>query len=97
MFKNVGKRIPKYDATGIVTGSLKYVADYNEADQLIAKILGEGIYNAGDEVAVMVNGMGGTPLMELYVANTDPEISFCDTSRNINRSASGCCAHMDTV
>ena len=39
MFKNVGKPIPKYDATGIVTGSLKYVADYSEADQLIAKVL----------------------------------------------------------
>jgi len=39
MFKNVGKPIPKYDATGIVTGSLKYIADYNEADQLIAKVL----------------------------------------------------------
>jgi dihydroxyacetone kinase-like protein len=39
------------------------------SDQLLDKILAEGIYNAGDEVAVMVNGMGGTPLMELYVAN----------------------------
>lgn len=39
------------------------------SDQLLDKILAEGIYNDGDEVAVMVNGMGGTPLMELYVAN----------------------------
>ena len=39
------------------------------ADKLLNKILAEGIYNAGDEVAVMVNGMGGTPLMELFVAN----------------------------
>lgn len=39
------------------------------ADKLLAKILAEGIYAAGDEVAVMVNGMGGTPLMELFVAN----------------------------
>ena len=38
-------------------------------DKLLEKILAEGIYNAGDEVAVMVNGMGGTPLMELFVAN----------------------------
>ena len=38
-------------------------------DKLLGKILAEGIYNAGDEVAVMVNGMGGTPLMELFVAN----------------------------
>ena len=39
------------------------------ADKLLGKILEEGIYNSGDEVAVMVNGMGGTPLMELFVAN----------------------------
>ena len=39
------------------------------ADKLLDKIFAEGIYNSGDEVAVMVNGMGGTPLMELFVAN----------------------------
>ena len=38
-------------------------------DKLLAKILAEGIYGSGDEVAVIVNGMGGTPLMELYIAN----------------------------
>ena len=38
-------------------------------DQLLDKILAEGIYNAGDRVAVMVNGMGATPLSELYIAN----------------------------
>lgn len=38
-------------------------------DKLLAKILAEGIYGEGDEVAVMVNGMGATPLMELYIAN----------------------------
>ncbi len=39
------------------------------SDKLLAKILEEGIYNSGDEVAVLVNGMGGTPLMELFIAN----------------------------
>ena len=38
-------------------------------DKLLAKILAEGIYCSGDEVAVIVNGMGGTPLMELFIAN----------------------------
>ena len=38
-------------------------------DKLLEKIFAEGIYGAGDEVAVIVNGMGGTPLMELYIAN----------------------------
>ena len=39
------------------------------SDKLLDKILAEGIYNSGDEVAVLVNGMGGTPLMELFIAN----------------------------
>ncbi len=39
------------------------------SDKLLEKILAEGIYGEGDEIAVMVNGMGGTPLSELYIAN----------------------------
>ena len=38
-------------------------------DTLAGKILDEGIYGEGDEVAVMVNGMGATPLSELFIAN----------------------------
>ena len=41
----------------------------NIADKLLEKIFAEGIYKSGDEVAVMINGMGGTPLMELFIAN----------------------------
>ena len=41
----------------------------NTADHLVGKILDEGIYAEGDEVAVMVNGMGGSPLSELFIAN----------------------------
>ena len=37
-------------------------------DEMMAKILGDSVDYSGSEVAVMVNGMGGTPLMELYVA-----------------------------
>lgn len=39
MFKNVGKRIPKYDNIGIVTGRLKYVGDYTMPGMLTAKAL----------------------------------------------------------
>ena len=35
---------------------------------MLEKILGDTVDYSGSEVAVMVNGMGGTPLMELYVA-----------------------------
>ncbi|MFZ5974959.1 MAG: dihydroxyacetone kinase subunit DhaK [Bacillota bacterium] len=39
--------------------------------QLSDKILGDMTLSAGDEVAVMINGLGGTPLMELYIANNE--------------------------
>lgn len=38
-------------------------------DHLMDKILSDMPLASGDEVAVMVNGLGGTPLMELYIAN----------------------------
>ncbi len=44
-----------------------------EADEIVAHLMGKIVedlpYGAGDEVAVMVNGLGATPLMELYVMN----------------------------
>ena len=36
---------------------------------LLGKIIDDIPYRAGDEVAVMVNGLGATPLMELYIMN----------------------------
>ncbi|AQQ54874.1 dihydroxyacetone kinase subunit DhaK [Planococcus lenghuensis] len=39
------------------------------AETLVQKILDDGVHQSGDEVAVMINGLGGTPLMELYVLN----------------------------
>jgi dihydroxyacetone kinase-like protein len=37
-------------------------------DHMLGRVLGDSVDYSGSEVAVMVNGMGGTPLMELYVA-----------------------------
>jgi len=37
-------------------------------DGMLDRILGDSVDFSGSEVAVMVNGMGGTPPMELYVA-----------------------------
>ncbi|KYH29214.1 MULTISPECIES: dihydroxyacetone kinase subunit DhaK [Clostridium] len=39
------------------------------AEHLVNKILGDMPLNEGEEVAVMVNGLAGTPLMELYIVN----------------------------
>lgn len=45
----------------------------DEADNVTAlltdKIVADLPYRAGDEVAVLVNGLGATPLMELYIVN----------------------------
>jgi dihydroxyacetone kinase-like protein len=37
-------------------------------DGMLDRILGDSVDFSGSEVAVMVNGMGGTPPMELYIA-----------------------------
>lgn len=39
-------------------------------DELLERIFDNLKLNSGDEVAVMVNGMGATPLMELNIANS---------------------------
>lgn len=39
------------------------------AEHLTEKVLQDLPFNAGDEVAVMINGMGSTPPMELYIVN----------------------------
>jgi dihydroxyacetone kinase-like protein len=38
---------------------------------LMDRIIGDLPFKGGDEVAVMINGLGGTPLMELYVMNRE--------------------------
>lgn len=44
----------------------------NEISQhLVEKILKDMELESGDQVAVMVNGLGGTPLMELYIVNRE--------------------------
>jgi len=46
------------------------ISSANEiADQLLAKIFDDMKLNENDEVAVMINGLGGTPTMELYIVN----------------------------
>ena len=37
-------------------------------DELLEKVLGDAVDFTQGDVAVMVNGLGGTPLMELYIA-----------------------------
>jgi len=39
------------------------------AERIVGQIVGDVPFNTGDEVAVMVNGLGATPLQELYLLN----------------------------
>lgn len=41
------------------------------ADHLLEKILNDIEINENEEVVVMINGLGGTPLMELYIVNRE--------------------------
>jgi dihydroxyacetone kinase-like protein len=41
--------------------------------ELMEKIVNDLPYQAGDEVAIMINGMGATPLMELYIVFNEAE------------------------
>ena len=43
------------------------------ADQLLTPILDEGVLSAGTPVLAFVNGMGGTPLLELYLMYAEVE------------------------
>lgn len=44
------------------------LASANEiVDELLEAVAGDLPYKAGDEVALMINGMGGTPISELYL------------------------------
>lgn len=50
-------------------------------DMMLEKILGDLDYT-GSDVAVMINGCGGTPLMELYIANN--RVNDVLTEKGIN-------------
>jgi phosphoenolpyruvate---glycerone phosphotransferase subunit DhaK len=55
---------------GVERTTVKTAAE--TADILLAKVLADYDY-LGSEVAVLVNGLGGTPLMELYILNNEVE------------------------
>ncbi len=45
----------------------KWIPADSITDQLVARILEDLPFNSGDEVAVLINGLGSTPLAELYI------------------------------
>ncbi|MEX5522697.1 dihydroxyacetone kinase subunit DhaK [Bacillus cereus] len=51
------------------THRISMIAANKMAELLLENILSDMQLKVGDKVAVMVNGLGGTPLMELYILN----------------------------
>jgi len=64
-----------------------------EADQLAAKLLDKILpdieFTSGDEVAVMVNGFGASPLQELFVLNNSVSKILTEKNIIINRTFVG--------
>ena len=56
---------------------------------LVDKVLSENIIHAGDEVAVLVNGLGATPLMELYIVNRKVSEILAAKGIKINKTLVG--------
>lgn len=57
--------------------------------EMMDRIVNDLPYVAGDEVAVMVNGMGATPLMELYIVFNEVETYLKRQGIRIHRSYVG--------
>ncbi len=57
--------------------------------ELLDRIVADLPYKSGDEVAVMVNGMGATPLMELYIIFNEAEKYLAARGIKIVRSYVG--------
>ena len=55
------------------------------AEDMAARLVSELALSAGDEVAVMVNGLGATPLMELYIQYADVADALQRTGTAIHR------------
>jgi len=64
-----------------------------KADEIVDELLGSVIedipYEKGDDVALMINGMGGTPLMELFLANRRVNQVLDEKGINIYKSFVG--------
>ncbi len=58
-------------------------------DDLVNSVLTDLPFETDDEVAVIVNGMGGTPLMELYIANRKVNQLLSKKSINIYKTFVG--------
>jgi len=54
---------------GVYRGKMKTAAEI--ARELVSRILDDFALSNGDQVAVLINGLGGTPLQELFILNNE--------------------------
>lgn len=62
----------------------KLQASHDMAKEMIDKLKAHNQWEAGDHYAVLVNGMGGTPLMEQYIFLNDVMSIIADEALNID-------------
>ena len=66
------------------------LASSNEiVDELMEAVVTDLPYNSGDEVALMINGLGGTPISELYIAYGRAHQQLADRGISVTRSYVG--------
>jgi phosphoenolpyruvate---glycerone phosphotransferase subunit DhaK len=58
-------------------------------DELLEAVVTDLPYNSGDEVALMINGLGGTPISELYIAYGRAHQQLADRGVDVTRSYVG--------
>jgi phosphoenolpyruvate---glycerone phosphotransferase subunit DhaK len=59
------------------------------ADELLEAVRSDLPYESGDEVALMINGLGGTPISELYILYGRAAQQLADKGINVTRSYVG--------
>jgi dihydroxyacetone kinase-like protein len=66
------------------------LADANAiTDELLEAVASDLPYESGDDVALMVNGLGGTPISELYIVYGRAHQQLADRGINVTRSYVG--------
>ena len=66
----------------------KLVSSEKLVEQLLQRILKEDFYK-GSEVAVIINGLGGTPISELHIANNDVQKQLKSNGVNVAKTYVG--------
>ena len=58
-------------------------------DELLEAVVSDLPYSSGDDVALMINGLGGTPISELYILYGGAHQQLAERGINVARSYVG--------